>query len=34
MLELDLTISTIAKSLDMSESEIEKIIKENNLDKN
>ena len=33
MLELTLPISTIAKSLDMSEEKIEKIIKENNLDK-
>ena len=33
MLELKLPISTIAKSLDMSEEKIEKIIKENNLDK-
>ena len=33
MLELKLPISTIAKSLNMSEEKIEKIIKENNHDK-
>lgn len=33
MLELKLPISTIAKTLNISEDEIEKMIKENNLDK-
>ena len=33
MLELDLPISTIAKSVNISEEKVEKIIKENNLDK-
>ena len=33
MLELKLPISTIAKSLNLKESDVEKIIKENNLDK-
>ena len=32
MLELDLPISTIAKSVNISEEKVEKIIKENNLD--
>ncbi len=32
MLELKLPISTIAKSLNIRESDVEKIIKENNLD--
>ena len=33
MLELKLPISTIAKTLNISEDEIEKMIKEDNLDK-
>ena len=33
MLELKLPISTIAKTLNISEDEIEKMIKENNIDK-
>ena len=33
MLELDLPISTIAKSINISEDKVEKIIKENHFDK-